>query len=108
MALRCFLVVRHAASTADALAGKNVSATPGFVSNFMVAGTGLAVAMVDINGIWSSKADVASHVLPGSCDRPNCFLNVPMSDLTQGSTVDPGATVDPTLLIGDARFDVLD
>jgi hypothetical protein len=108
------------ASTADALAGKNVSATPGFASNFMVGGTGLAVAMIDINGIWSNKADVASHVLPGSCDRPNCFLNVPMSDLTQGSTVDltqiryvafitePGATVDPTLLIGDARFEVLD
>jgi hypothetical protein len=103
-------------SAAESLAGKNVSQTPGLISQFMVGGSGLAIALVDINGIWSNKVDMASHILPGSCDTPNCFFRVALTDFTQGSAVDltqiryvavtteAGATVNPRVILGDILF----
>jgi hypothetical protein len=102
-------------TSADALLGKNVSATPALASNFVVGGAGMAVGFVDINGLWSNVVDVSQYFV--GCESGQCIFQVPLGTLTAGSPVDTtqvryvvyvtesGATVNPSVNISDISFD---
>jgi hypothetical protein len=105
-------------SASDALRGKNLSETPGLASSFIFPGGGLAVALVDVNSIWSNQLDVPSHAV--FCSSNNqCLFQVNLSEFSSGSAVDltairyiafvteANATVNPKVLVGGITFDVL-
>jgi hypothetical protein len=105
-------------SSADTLRGKNLAETPGIASNYVFPGGGLAIALVDVNSIWSNQVDVPSHAV--MCDSTKqCLFKVDMSEFSTGSAVDlteiryvafiteANATGSPNVLVGGMTFDML-
>jgi hypothetical protein len=99
----------------EALLGKNLSAVPALASSFLIGGGGMAVALVDVNGLWSNQVDVTSYTI--GCQNGDCIFFVPMNVVAQGSPVDltqvryvvfvteSGATTNPSVMVGDITFD---
>jgi hypothetical protein len=100
---------------ADRDRGKFVAPTWSLRVSYLLGGEGLAVALVDVNGLRSNALDVATY--RSSYCRYGCALKVPVADLASGTDIDLSqiryvelltedtATTDPSLVAGNILFD---
>jgi len=95
--------------------GKFVSPTWNLRAAYLIGGEGLAVALVDVNGLRSNALDVVTY--RSSYCRYGCALKVPVSALAAGTDIDlsqiryvafmteSSATADQTMVAGHILFD---
>jgi hypothetical protein len=95
--------------------GKQVSTDWSLRASYVLGGDGLAVSLVDVNGVHGNAMDLASY--RSTYCRYGCALKIPVSALAAGTDLDLSqiryvafqtegtATVDQSLTIGNILFD---